>query len=137
MANGLFVAWKNATYKADVDLDNAIKVVCVDHADDTPVVATDDFLDDIGAAARVATSGNLASKTFGTVAGGTFDAADTTVSAVTGDVFESLVGYYDSTVAGTSNLIWYQDTGTGLPFTPSGGDVLLVWSASGIIAISG
>lgn len=134
MANALFAAAKAAFLKADLDLDNAVKIVCVDHADDTPVPATDDFLDDIGAAARVATSGNVATKTF---TAGTFDHDDITISSVSGDQFESLVWYYDSTVAGTSNLFVYVDTGTGLPFTPSGGNVTIQVNASGVFTWTG
>lgn len=129
MANALFAKAKESfiSQNPSIDMDtDDIKVVGVDHADDTPVPATDQFLSDILAAARVMTTANLSSKT---VTGGVFDAADETTSGVTGDVFESLVIYKDTTVEATSPLIAFIDTGTGLPFTPNGGSVTIAWDA--------
>lgn len=116
-----------------MDTDD-IKVVGVDHGTDTPVAATDQFLSDIAAGARIMTTANLASKT---ITGGVFDAADITTLAVTGASFESLVIYKDTGSAATSPLIAFFDTATGLPFTPNGGDVTIAWDngASKIFAI--
>ena len=125
MANALFAFFKEQLLQATVDLDDSIVLVFVDHLDDTPVPATDDFLDDILSAARVATSGAFASKTF---TGGVFDAADVTVTAVTGDPFESIVPYNNTPATdATKDLIAFIDTATGLPFTPSGGDITVAW----------
>jgi hypothetical protein len=127
MANALFDSYRSQCLTADVDLDDSIKLVFVDHADDTPNPASDDFLDDIGAAARVATSGAFASKTF---TAGVFDAADVTVAAVTGDPFESIVIFNDTPgTEATKDLIAFIDTATGLPLTPSGTDVTVQWDA--------
>lgn len=104
--------------------DDNIKVVAVDHAIDTPDPATDEFLSDIAAGARIATSGNLASKT---VTDGIADAADFAFTAVSGASIESLVIYKDTGTEGTSSLIAFIDTATGLPFTPSGGDINVTW----------
>lgn len=127
MANALFTKFKEALLSqspsVDVDTDN-IKVVGVDHADDTPLPATDQFLSDIGAAARVMTTANLSGKS---VTNGIFDATDEPTAGVTGDVFESLVIYEDTGVAGTSALMVFIDTATGLPFTPNGGSVTIAW----------
>jgi hypothetical protein len=57
------------------------------------------------------------------------DAADNTVSTVTGDPFESINLYKDSGVEGTSRLIAYIDTATGLPCTPNGGDITVQWDS--------
>lgn len=84
----------------------------------------DDNLDDIPSGARVATSGNLASKT---VTNGVADAADVTWSAVSGDPSELVVIYKDTGVESTSRLIAYIDTATGLPVTPNGGDITVAW----------
>lgn len=137
MANALFAKAKESFISANpvIDLDtDDIKVVGVDHGTDTPVPATDQFLADITAGARIFTSGNLASKT---VAGGVFDAADITITAVSGASVEDVTIYKDSGVAATSPLIAFLDTGTGLPFTPNGGDVTIQWDsgASKIFAI--
>mgnify|MGYP000943596378 CR=1 FL=1 len=67
-----------------------IKVVLVDAADYTVNLSTHEFLSDVTSGGRVATSGNLASKT---TTAGVADAADVTFSAVTGDVSEALVIY--------------------------------------------
>lgn len=115
----------------DFDTDN-FKVVCVDHADDTPAPTTDQDLADIASAARVATSGNLAN---GSVSSGAIDFDDVTLSAVSGDQFESLVVYQDTGTASSSPLCVYYDTATGLPFTPSGGDITITWSASGLFSL--
>jgi len=50
-----------------------------------------------------------------------------TVTTVTGDPFES-INIYDVSHANDA-LIAYIDTATGLPFTPSGGDIEVVWDA--------
>lgn len=137
MANALFAKAKESFISANpvIDLDtDDIKIVGVDHGSDTPVPATDQFLSDIGAGARIFTSGNLASKT---VTGGVFDAADPTISGVTGVTVESLVFYKDTGSAATSPLIAFFDTATGLPFTPNGGDLTIQFDsgASKIFAI--
>lgn len=127
MANGLFTSYKEALLSADCDLDDSIKLVGVDHADDTPIQATDNFLDDIAAAARVGTSGAFASKTY---TAGAFDAADVVVSAVSGDQFESFILYNDTAGAETAkDLIVQFDTATGIPLTPNGGDITYAWDS--------
>lgn len=127
MASGLYAAFKKLILDADLDMlvDN-LKVALVDAADYTVNLATDDFLDDIAGAAIEATSANLGSKT---TTAGVFDAADFTFSAVSGDQCEALVIYKDTGSAATSPLIAYIDTGTGLPVTPNGGDINVVWDS--------
>lgn len=136
MANALYVAYRNgvlgshATY---VDLDaDTIKVALIDHGTDTPVIATDDFYNDISAGLVGVLSAALTTKTIGTVAAGVFDADNVTFTAVTGNSVESVNVLKDTGVGTTSNLIAYFDTGTGLPVTPNGGDITVTWNASGI-----
>src|SRR3990167_6840634 len=128
MANALFAAYReNCLDSSAPDLSTlTIEVIGVDHADDTPVPATDDFLDDILAGARVGIWTPLASKT---ITAGTFDAADITDTAQSGDQYESLVIYEQSGSDATADLIAFIDTATGLAFTPSGGDVTLAFDA--------
>lgn len=129
MANALFDAGREKFLAGDADWDaDTIKLVFVDHTDDTPVPATDDFLDDISAPARVGTSGAFGSKT---VTAGVADAADVTVTSVTGDQFESIVIYEEDVGDSTSALYVFIDTATGLPFTPSGGDITVSWDNGG------
>jgi hypothetical protein len=125
MASALFAKAKKAFLDGEIDLlDNNIKCVLVDSADYTLDLANHDFLDDIAVGARVATSGNLASKS---TTGGVFDAADVTITTVSGDQFEYIIIYKDTGTASTSNLIACIDTATGLPCTPNGGDITITW----------
>ena len=127
MANAIYGLGRESFLKGEISWssDN-IKTVLVDLADYTANLSTDQFLSDIAAGGRVATSANLASKT---TTLGSADAADVTFSAVTGDISEALVIYQDTGTAGTSRLIAYIDTATGLPVTPNGGDIQVQWSA--------
>lgn len=125
MADALFDKGREGFLDGSIDWDtDTIKAVLVDHGTDTPVPATDTFLSDITAGARIATSGALASKT---VTAGVADAADITFTAVSGASVESIVLYKDTGVAGTSRLIAYIDSATGLPVTPNGGDITVQW----------
>lgn len=142
MANGLFVSFRNGilgSHATRVDLDaDTVSAMFVDHADDTPVLATDDFLNDIASAARVpalASCPSLGSKTIGTVASGVFDAADTVFTTLSGDQSESLILFKNTGTDTTCDLIAYWDTATGLPLTPNGADVTVVWNASGIFQV--
>jgi phage tail sheath gpL-like len=127
MANVLYDLARESFLKGEISwsADN-IKTVLVDTATYTVNTATDQFLIDIAAGERVATSANLTTKT--TVAGAG-DADDVTFTAVTGDVSEALVIYQDSGAEATSRLIAYIDTATGLPVTPNGGDIAVQWPA--------
>lgn len=141
MANALVDSFRNGIlglHATRVDLDaDTISPMFVDGADDTPVVANS-FLSDILSAARVpalASVPSLASKTTGTVAVGTFDAADTVFTALTGDQVEYLILFKNTGTDTTSDLIAIWDTATGLPLTPNGADVTIQWNASGILRI--
>ena len=125
MVNALYDKGREGFLGGDIDWDgDDIKCVLVDTNDYTPNLATDDTLSDIPVAARVATSGNLTSKT---ITAGVADAADVTFSAVTGDPCEALVIYKDTGDPATSRLIARIDTATGLPVTPDGSDVTVTW----------
>lgn len=122
MANAIYPKWKEAVIQgsANSSLAGDVKAILVDSADYT-YSAAHDFLDDVPGGAIVATSGNLGTKTY---TNGTFDTADFTFTAVTGDVSEALIIYIDTGSAATSRLVCYRDTGvTGLPVTPNGGDI--------------
>lgn len=137
MANTVQNAIRNGVWNSGLpDLTTlTIKAMFIDNADDT-VVAADDFIDDILAAARVpaiASAPALASKTNGVVGVGVFDAADTTFTSLSGDPSEQLIVFEDSGVEATSDIICFWDTATGLPITPNGGNVTVVWAAGGIL----
>lgn len=127
MASGLYDAGRAAFLAGSLDWDaHNIKVTLCDAADYVVNLSTHDFYNDVTAGGRVATSGNLASKT---TTAGVADAADITYTAVSGDVSEALVIWRDTTVESTSELIAYIDTGTGLPVTPNGGDITVAWDS--------
>lgn len=128
MANSLYETARAAFAKAEINwLTDTIKLVVVDSADYTLNLTTDDFLNDIPVAGRVATSAAFTSKTVS--ATGQVDAADVTLTAVTGDQFELIVIYKDTGVESTSQLIAAIDTATGLPFTPTGSNITIQWGA--------
>lgn len=133
MANAIYPLYKQALMDADTDVDliaGNVKVALVDTGVYT-YSAAHQFLSDLTGV--TATSGNLASKT---VTNGVFDAADVTLTAVSGNQSEALVFYIDTANPATSRLVTYLDTGqTGLPVTPNGGDIDIVWNASGIFAL--
>lgn len=85
---------------------------------------THEFLSDIPAGARVATSGNFTGKTS---TAGVADADDVTLLAVTGDQSEALVIYKWTGSDATSPLIAYIDSATGLPVQPSGSSIEISW----------
>jgi hypothetical protein len=135
MANKIYPKYKQALIDgaSDVALDTGtVKAILVDLADYTYSDAHD-FLDDVPSGARVATSGALASKT---ITDGTFDAADFSFTAVTGDVSEALIIFIDTGNEATSRLVAFYDTGvTGLPITPNGADINVAINASGLFSL--
>lgn len=118
-----------------LDLDGStIKVVLVDSSGYT-FSAAHTGLDAILAGDRVATSGALASKT---VTGGTFDAADVTFTAVTGNPIAAYVVYKDTGTESTSVLIAYFDHDAAaavISLTPNGSDIQITWDAAGIFTL--
>lgn len=129
MANSLYDRGREGFLAGDIDWDaDNIKIALIDEADDTPDLALDQDWADRAAAARVATSANLTSKT---TTAGVADAADETFSAVSGDQSESIDIFQDSGVEATSLMIANIDTATGLPVTPNGGDIVVQWDSGG------
>src|SRR4051794_39104889 len=125
MATGLYDKGREGFLDGSIDWDtDNIKAVLVDAGAYTVNLATDQFLSDIAAGARISTSANLGTKT---VTAGVADAADVAFTAVSGATVEAIVLYKDTGVAGTSRLIAYIDNATGLPVTPNGGDINVAW----------
>lgn len=135
MVNAVYPLYKQALLDADANVDLIalnVKLALVDLADYT-FSNTHQFLSDVPAAARVALSPNLTSKT---VTNGVFDHADFTWPAVTGDISEALIYYIDTGVEGTSRLVAFLDTGqTNLPIQPNGGDINYTADAAGAFNI--
>ena len=86
--------------------------------------AAHEFLSDVSASV-LNTAQTLASKA---VTGGVFDAADVVYTAVTSGANARYVAlYHDTGTAGTSSLIFFVDTATGLPMATNGGDITVQW----------
>jgi len=134
VANSVYPKAKKAILDADVDLlADTIKIVLCTSS--YTYSTSHDFLDDISAGNRVATSSALSSKT---TTDGAFDAADVTFTALTGSTVARWVLFKDTGTESTSALIAYFDTVSGggaLSFTPSGGNFTLSFGASGIFTI--
>lgn len=132
MANAVYPLYREALIQgsANTSLTGTLKAALVDTGT-VSYNAAHDFYNDISAGV-VGTPVALASKTY---TNGVLDAADTTFTAVSGSSVEAIVLYIDTGTPATSRLVAWLDTGvTGLPLTPSGGNVQISWNASGIIA---
>jgi hypothetical protein len=131
MTNALYGKGRELFLNGDIDWANdTIKVVLVDKDASTGYTVSidaDDFLSDIPAGCRIATSAALDAKssTLGVADGG--DVTFSTVAA--GDPCDVIVIYKDTGDAATSPLIAYIDTATGLPVTPNGGDIIIQWDS--------
>ena len=124
MASVVYPKAKEQFLQGGINLSTAdVRAVFVDAADYT-YNAAHDFLDDVAAGSRVGVSGALTTKTF---TNGVFDADDITVSSVSGDQFEAVILYVHTGSDATARLIAYIDSGSGLPFTPSGGNITITW----------
>jgi len=125
MANGFYTKGLENMCSAGFNWTvDDFRIFFCDHGVDVPNTATDDALDDITGGAVIATSPALSGKTN---TGGVLDASDPTFSAVTGASFESATIYKHTGTPSTSKLWGYWDTITGLPFTPTGIDVLFIF----------
>lgn len=136
MATSWYLQGLKNVLSGAVDMTSDTLNAClIDVADYTVNLDVDEFLDDIPGAAIVATAA-LAGKTFTIMTTyATFDASDTTFTAVTGDPTEALVIYQDTGVAGTSALLGYFD-GAGVAVTPNGNNIIAQWNAAGILRLS-
>ena len=137
MANKLYPKYKQALLGAGVNLvAGTVKAQLIDtgayvYSD------SDQYLNAVPAAARVGGAATLANKT---VVNGVFDADDVLFTSVpagsgTADKEEAILLYRDSGAEGTSELIAFIDTATGLPVTPNGGNITVTWAAAGIFSL--
>lgn len=145
MANTTFAAWRQVimgdgaiTGFSVPDLEGGDqRIILIDTADDDPNTSTDQDLADIASAARVATVALTSESVALSGSTVTYDAADATFVAVSGDQSEEMLIYEHTGTEGTSLLIISMDTFTsGMPVTPSGGDIVVTFNASGILALA-
>ena len=125
MANALFDKARQRLLEARINwMTDTVKVILVDTGAYTPNTSTHEYLSDISTAARIAGPVTLTGKS---TAGGAADAADCTFPSVSGASIEAIVIYIDTGTESTSPLMAIIDTATGLPITPNGGDIIVVW----------
>src|SRR5690242_4179083 len=101
--------------KADLVADT-IKVMLI-HSATASYSGSNEFVGDLSSGGIIARSGGLSSKT---VTSGTFDAADITITAVSGSTVDAVILYKDTGSDSTSPLLAWFDVST---FTPNGSDV--------------
>lgn len=132
MANAVYPKFKEGILQGTWNLSSAVvRAVLIDTGTYT-YSSAHDFYNDLSGVVG-SESGALGSKTF---TNGTFDAADATFSAVTGNTVEAIVLFVDTGNTATDALICYIDSATsGLPVTPNGGDITVAWNASGIFSL--
>lgn len=126
MANALYDKGREGFLDGSIDWDtDTIKVSLVRGY--TPNTSTDDNLDDVTGSGTLVATATLGSKT---VTNGVADAADVTFTSVSaGAACDLLVIYKDTGTASTSRLVCKIDTATGLPVTPNGGDITVIWDS--------
>lgn len=133
MANAVYQKFLEAQMNGASNIDmigGTVKALLIDTALYT-FSQTHDMLDDINPSAIIGTSAALTTKTY---ALGQFDADDANVPVPGATSVEAIILFIDTGVSSTSRLFLYLDSGSGIPFTPDGvNDVLIVWSASGIL----
>lgn len=132
MASAIYPKFKEALLQGDYDLSTAVvRAVLIDTGTYT-YSAAHDFYNDLSGVVGTE-SGAFTSKTF---TNGTFDAADITFIAVTGNTAEAIVLFVDTGNVATDALICYIDSASsGLPVTPNGGDINVTFNASGIFTL--
>ena len=133
MANALYDAareqFMTGAINMSADTIRAALVVTA-YATDAPTLATNlathNFLDDVSANI-IGTDQTLTGKT---TTGGVFDADNPTFPTVTaGSTVKFVLLYKFVTNAADSPLIALIDTGTGLPLTTNGGDIVITWDS--------
>jgi hypothetical protein len=135
MANALFDLGREGFLAGEIDWNTAvIKAALVRGY--TPNLTTHKFVSDVTGAGGtlVATSAALTSPT---VTAGVADAADVTFATVgAGAAIQHLLIFQSSAVGGggdvaasAQRVIALIDTATGLPVTPNGGDISVVFSS--------
>ena len=126
MSNQIYKQGIQGLISGGIDLDtDVIKIALVKSY--TPNITTHRWLSDLTGAGGVvaATSAAIGSVT---VTDGVFDCADLSfIGVAAGAACQQLVFYKDTGVAGTSALIAVIDTATGLPVTPDGGNIAMVF----------
>jgi hypothetical protein len=131
MASAIYPSFKEKILQGQIDLSTVVvRAVLVDTGVYSFSTAHDAYNDLSGIIGTESPA--MASKTF---TGGTFDAADYSFTSVTGNTAEAIVYFVDSGTTSTDWLIVFVDSGSGLPFTPNGGNLNVTVNGSGIFTL--
>ena len=132
MSNFIYDKAAGSLWKAEIDweLDDTKVVLLRGH---TPDKVNHQFLSDIPTGERVAITPSLANAI---VNGRAIDADDPVFSAVpAGPDCEAIALFIDTGTPATSRLVAYADTATGLPATPNGTDITVIFNVAGIATL--
>lgn len=127
MANTLYDKARQRFLEGQINWNtDTIKAMLIDTGAYTANFSSHEFLSDVGTSARISGTVGL-TLTGKATAGGAADAGDVTFTTVSGPSIEAILLYKDTGTESTSPLIAFIDTGTGLPITPNGGDIIVTW----------
>jgi len=125
MANALYPKAKEAFLNASINMaSNTIIIALIDTGVYT-YSTSHQYRSDVANSSVISTA-TLSNKT---ITSGVFDADDATFTSVSGANCEALILFADTGVQGTSRLIAYIDSATGLPILPNGGDITVAFSS--------
>lgn len=127
MANTLYDKARQRFLEGQINWNtDTIKAMLIDTGAYTANFSSHEFLSDVGTSARISGTVGL-TLTGKATTGGAADAGDVTFTSVSGPSIEAILLYKDTGAESTSPLIAFIDTGTGLPITPNGGDIIVTW----------
>jgi hypothetical protein len=139
--NGQMGNPNGTTTTVDFDLDDT-RLALIDDTDlsaptGPPLVTWDDWADlKQGTVVAGQPGSALSTPTVGSAGVGAFDAVDYTFSAVSGDAADYLnLRKFNATDANSTLVVTWDSAGVGLPITPNGNDIDVVFAAGGIVAI--
>lgn len=137
MADTAYDLWLQALLAGTYNLSSAsvkLMLVRTGVGHYVPNFTTDQFVNIVAGGDQIAISSALASKS---ITDGVFDAADTIFTAVpAGPAAGALVLFIDTGSQASSPLIYYLDSYSGLPVTPTGADINVAFSGLGIFEVA-
>lgn len=129
MANTLYDNARKMFLEGQINwMNDTIKVMLIDTGAYTANFVNHKNLSDVATASRISGQvGITLNPATKSTDGGAADAGDVTFTSVSGPSIEAILIYKEGASESTSPLIAFIDTGTGLPITPNGGDIIVTW----------
>lgn len=135
MANAIYYKYKEALLSGSTNvslIDGNLKISLID-SDETFYSADDEYYTELANTESILATQTLTNVT---VTDGVLDADDVTFTSVTGNQAEALLLWIDTQDENTSRLVAWMDTNIdGLPITPDGTNIDIVWNTSGIFKL--